>query len=299
VSLEGSVESQASTRLEENAFRRSGDRRSPPASRRTRLIPAAAASTLDALALALARTLGSRLLGVFLHGSLTQRAFDPARSDLDCMVVVRRELTSSQVARMRKWLARAARTDPWMTRIHMQVLLQGRLLRSDSRGHLYQFGVWRRSGSDGNPIVWLNILASGIALTGAQPGSFLPPITAEMLFDALVREVGYLRAEIMDPASRWRRRRFYRAYAVLTLCRILYTHAKGRVVSKPEAARWALRMLPTRWHALVRAAAAADRARPRPLPLSRIARFIQFAEAQLRSPAGRARGTSAGSPKLG
>ena len=76
-------------------------------------------------------------------------------------------------------------------------------------------------------------------------------------------------------------KRFYRAYAILTLCRILYSHRLGDVVSKPRAARWALRKLPTRWHSLIRSAIQSDRGKRSTLPLPRIARFIEFVGAQL------------------
>ena len=239
------------------------------------------ADTLRALTDALGEILRSNLVGVYLYGSLTLNSFDPARSDVDCLVVVHLDLTKAQIRKLRAWFERTARTDSWLPRLQMQVLRKGRLLRPDTRGYLYQFGALKRSGSDGNPIIWMNVLATGITLVGPPPKTFLPPITGEMLFGALVREVGYLRAEIADPASEWRGRTSYRAYAVHTLCRILYTYRKGGVASKPQAARWALRMVPSRWHSLVRQAVASDRGKPASLGLRRIARFIEFAAAQL------------------
>jgi predicted nucleotidyltransferase len=247
-------------------------------------VPSPVAATLRALTVALDQILGSTLVGVYLYGSLTQGAFDSARSDVDCLVVVRRDLSDTQFRKLRAWLAWAAASDPWMRRVQMQMLVRGRLLRADTRGALYQFGTLTRSGSDGNPIVWLNVLATGITLIGPAPRTFLPPVTEEMLFDALVREVGYLRAEIADPISTWRGQRSYRAYAVLTLCRVLYSHRHGRVVSKPRAVGWALRAIPVRWHSLVRAAVASDRGRTIPLPLPRIGRFIEFVADQLHQP---------------
>jgi Domain of unknown function (DUF4111) len=232
----------------------------------------------------LEQCLGSSLTGVYLYGSLTQQAFDPSSSDIDCLVVVRRDLGDGQFRRLRAHLARAASTDPWMRRVQMQILRRGRLLARDRRGALYQFGKLRRSGSDGNPIVWLNVLETGITLVGPRPRSFLPPITDDMVFEALVREVEYLRAEISNPASKWRGQRFYRDYTVLTLCRILFTHRRGGVTSKPKAARWALRALPPRWHSLVRAARG-RRGRVAPLPLPRIARFIEYTAGELARPA--------------
>ena len=153
----------------------------------------------------------------------------------------------------------------------------------DSKACLYQFGILKRSSSDGNPIIWLNVLESGVILFGPRPESFVPPITPELLFQALEREVGYLREELCDkPQSEWRNVPFYRAYAVLTLCRILYSFRKGRIVSKPRAAKWAIRHLPEEWHELIlRALNGGDAKRPARLPLNRIRRFIAFAAAQL------------------
>ena len=104
-----------------------------------------------------------------------------------------------------------------------------------------------------------------------------------MIHRALLREVGYLRREITDPAGKWRRRTFYRAYVVLTLCRILHTDRKGTVVSKPPAAAWALRTLPIAWHSLILEAMASDDGEPASLPVSRITRFIEFTEKRLAS----------------
>jgi predicted nucleotidyltransferase len=246
-------------------------------------VPSAVADTLESLGNALREILRANLVGVYVYGSLTQGAFVPARSDVDCLVVIRRDLTAFQLRKLRAWLRSAARDDSWIARLQMQILLRGRLLRSDTRGYLYQFGTLKRSGSDGNPLIWLNVLATGVTLAGPPPEEFLPPITDEMFRDALVREADYLRAEITNPASQWRDQPFYRAYAVLTLCRILYSHRKGTVVSKPRAARWALRALPSTWHSLIRQAMASDDGKPAALRLPRIRSFIELTERQLES----------------
>jgi hypothetical protein len=252
-------------------------------STRTSTVPPPVARALHALTHALDEILRSNLVGVYLYRSLTQGAFDPARSDVDCLAVVHRHLTPAQLRKLRLWLAEAARTDSWIPRLQMQVLRRSRLLRTDTGGYLYQFGALKRSGSDGNPLVWMNVLATGVTLAGPPPKTFVPPITDTMFFDALVREAEYLRAEIANPASEWRGQTFYRAYAVLTLCRILYSYREGEVTSKPRAARWALRTLPPRWHSLVREAVASYRGKPAPLRLPRIAHFIEFVHEQLAS----------------
>lgn len=162
-------------------------------------------------------------------------------------------------------------------------LIRDEVLNTNSKACHYQFGRFERGGSDGNPIIWLNVLASGVVLRGARPESFVPDITPEILFRASEREIGYLREEIsLKPESEWRDEPSYRAYAVLTLCRIMYTSERGAVVSKPRAARWALKRLPAKWHGIIRRALEIGGAkRAAVIPLRRIEQFIDFADARL------------------
>jgi hypothetical protein len=166
------------------------------------------------------------------------------------------------------------------------MLIKKQVLTMNAKACLYQFGVLKRSSSDGNPIIWINVLQSGVALFGPRPESFVPKITPEMLFEALRREVGYLREEISEKGdSEWRDVPSYRAYAVLTVCRILYSFRMGLIVSKPRAARWAIKNLPAAWEPIIRQALelndATDDRKPPVISLSRIRRFIDFAAEQL------------------
>ena len=236
-------------------------------------------AVLNDLTAMLPRILGGNLVGIYLYGSLTQDAFDPKRSDIDCLVVIHRELADEEFHRLEEWLTRAAAGDPWVGRLQASFLIRDTILNDAPSGNcLYQFGRLTRVGSDGNPIFWLNVLESGVVLFGPPAESFVPPITREILLAALIREVAYLREEICEnPGSEWRDVPKYRAYAVLTLCRILYTHAHGTVVSKPRAAEWALETLPAEWHEIINQARAPDADTRTPgIDLARIACFIEF-----------------------
>jgi Domain of unknown function (DUF4111) len=246
-------------------------------------IPAQASALLKDITARLPGILGRNLVGVYLYGSLTQRAFNPKRSDIDCIVVTGRDLSDAQFNKVGAWLARAAESNPWTARLQMLFLIRNEVLTMNSKACLYQFGSLKRSGSDGNPIIWMNVLKSGVTLFGPRPESFVPAITPEILFHALEREVGYLREEISGkPESEWRDVPSYRAYAVLTLCRILYSFRKGTIVSKPRAARWAIKHLPEAWRGIILQALETHAAgQSADISLSRIEQFIDFADAQL------------------
>ena len=247
-------------------------------------LPTQVSALLEDLTAHLPILLGRNLVGVYVYGSLTQRAFNPKRSDIDCIVVTNRDLSDAQFRKLDSWLAGVGDSNPWAARLQITFLIRNEVLTVNARGCLYQFGRLKRSGSDGNPIVWMNVLKSGLVLAGPPPASFVPAITPEILFQALVREVGYLREEICEkPTSEWRNVPSYRAYAVLTLCRILYSFRKGTIVSKQTAARWAIKHLPE-WNEIIKQALDANHSgRAIEVPLFRIAQFIDFVDSQLQT----------------
>jgi Domain of unknown function (DUF4111)/Nucleotidyltransferase domain len=247
-------------------------------------IPTEISALLEELTAALPTILGENLVGIYLYGSLTQGAFNPERSDVDCIVVTQHELTDLQFTQLDAWFAHAAAANPWVVRLQISFLIRDEVLINTPKGNcLYQLGRLTRVGADGNPIIWMNVLDNGVVLLGPPAESFVPPITSEILFAALAREVAYLREEIVEkPNSEWRDVPRYRAYAVLTLCRILYSHRHGTVVSKLQAAEWALRALSDAWHDVIDQALEADAGqRAMGIDPASIARFIEFADAQL------------------
>jgi hypothetical protein len=249
----------------------------------SRELPSALNALLAAVKTELPIILGKNLIGIYLYGSLTQGAFEPKRSDVDAIVVTARALTTREFRAVGRWLRRSAATNPCARRLQLSFLLRDGILTMNAPACLFQFGRLVRSRSDGNPIIWLNVLKSGIVLVGPPARSFVPSISERILLEALKRELRYLRDEIATkPRSRWRNVRFYRVYAVLTVCRILYSHRTRVVASKPTAARWAIRRLPSKYRALIRRALQARNSRPSAsLRLTDIAGLIEFADREL------------------
>ena len=238
------------------------------------------ATLLDRLASQLQADLGRNVTGLYVYGSLTQNAFDARRSDVDCVAVIRRGLGPRVASRLRASLRRLSNRHPWARRLQLMILIQRELLQFNGDGWLYQFGRLSRTGSDGNPIIWANILESGQVVFGADPRTFVPPITPALMRRALERELGYLRTELVTKrAGGWRRKPAYRYYAALTACRILYTLETGRVAPKHTAAAWALRRVPSVHRAVIRRAIA--RPPGTRLPLGPLRGLLEHVEGRL------------------
>ena len=247
-------------------------------------LPIEAAALLDDITANLPILLGRNLIGIYLHGSITNSSFNPNRSDIDCIVVTLSRLNEAQFRKLDAWLHAMTTSNSWTTRLQMSFLVKAQLLKYSDPSNapnscLYQFGKLQRCGSDGNPIIWLDHLRSGKTLVGPPAESFLPRITEEMLTAALTRELGYLREELENPKSKWRDLTMYRAYATLTICRILYTQAKGTVVSKPMATRWVIRTFPKCSSEIIeKALSYNETGRDVQISLRSLRRFLEFCE---------------------
>jgi hypothetical protein len=262
----------------------------------SRSLPAEFHGAVGLLTERLPRLLAPNLVGVYVYGSALDPSFVPGRSDLDCIVVTETALDEAAFDALGTWLTGAAREDPNFARVQMSLLVRDRVLEDDPAACLYQFGVLTHSGSDGNPIIWLDFYQRGMVLHGPDPRAFVPKITPAVFRQALVREVGYLREEISTRAeSESRDRPAYQAYAVLTLCRILYSDATGTVTSKAAAAAWAIAETPGEpdFHDLIRVADdVSNERRTTALPLPLIERFISYVEERVGDPsAGRGAGS--------
>src|SRR5262245_11577152 len=199
---------------------------------------------------------------------------------------MRRRLSEAQFRKLDAWLHAMTTSNSWTTRLQMSFLVKAQLLKyldpstAAPGSGLYQLGMLKRCGSDGNPIIWLDHLRRGKVLVGPPAESFLPRITEEMLTAALTRELGYLREELENPKSKWRDLTMYRAYATLTICRILYTQAKRTIVPKPMATRWVIRTFPKCSHEIIeKALSYNETGQDAQISLRSLRRFLDFAEA--------------------
>ncbi|WP_156740206.1 aminoglycoside adenylyltransferase domain-containing protein [Occultella aeris] len=203
--------------------------------------PTAPLRMLDVLADGIAATLGENLLALYVHGSYVAGDFEPARSDLDLLAVLREVPTPATLELLRPRHARFAVDHPaWADRIEVDYFPAATLAAlADRPGPMIRI-------SPGEPLhlfeasrhYLLNVAsarADGRALRGQSPTAVLPPV-----------DRAAVRAVVREHAASWpewvkdsRGRTGAQAYAVLTLCRALHLVVEGTQVSKRRAGVWA------------------------------------------------------------
>lgn len=210
------------------------------------------AALLDDLLRHIRLTLGDRLLGLYLYGSQVTGDFDPLISDLDLLAVLRQRADRWAVAVLGSMhRAFVERYPAWADRIEVQYVAAHDL--QTFKSHPIGMAVI----SPGEPlhliaaganwtVNWYMVQERGRTLFGPPPDRWIEPIEHAEFVATIGRHMRQWRRWIVELP----RRPGALAYAILTMCRGLYTVTCGQQVPKRQAARWAQRELPE-WAALI------------------------------------------------
>jgi len=213
-------------------------------------------STLQALLSAVEETLGEQFAGLYLYGSLAGGSFNPQSSDIDFVVATRDALPDRLVRKLRGMHARLATSEnPWAQRMEGDYIALAALRRHDPLNSAYphlgvdgHFGV-ERHGSEAILQRWM-LRQNCMTLAGDNLQALVDPVSAAELSQAVVGLLREWWKPQLDDHTRLESDE-YRTYAILTMCRMLYTLLQGEIISKPEAARWAQTNLEPRWAGLI------------------------------------------------
>jgi hypothetical protein len=201
--------------------------------------------TLRLLLAGVQSVLGSRLVGLYLGGSLAAGDFTPHRSDIDFLAVTDGPLSPATQAGLAAMHVRlAAGGLEWARKMEGSYVPASALRRYNPQDA--RFPALRSDGSfavDGHGPDWIiqcHVLREkGIALCGPHIQSLIDPVEPDELRQATAGTLREWWAPVLDVDQARLESAEYRAYAVLTMCRGLYTLAHGAVASKTAAARWA------------------------------------------------------------
>jgi Domain of unknown function (DUF4111)/Nucleotidyltransferase domain len=211
--------------------------------------------------------LGEELVGVYLSGSLALGDFDRASSDIDVLVATAGPLGEAALERLRRLHAELQAAGPWTAKLECVYLPLAALRRYDPadrrRYPIAPSDRGFRLGRQGPTWVLDRQVARehGLVVLGPDPRSLIDPVAPDELRATARAHLQDFWAAQLPGDSRtagpaWLRPRNYQAFAILSLCRALYTLQHGEVASKPAAAAWASRRLGPPWPSLVATALA-------------------------------------------
>ena len=219
-------------------------------------IPKDLKAFIDTIKTQLLELLDNNLFGIYIYGSISYGNFEEHRSDVDIIVVTKHQLNKKELRKLRRWYnSNTVKQGRWTKRLEMDYAVLSKLV-SDKKygiktarfadGRLYD----RESSEAGNPITWINIRDCGISLFGPKPKEFVPKISNKKLFSALKSEFEAVKNYADEgPSNLWGQ-----VYNLITLCRIVYTFRKKKLISKKEAGKWGLKHLPKKFYSLIRLA---------------------------------------------
>jgi hypothetical protein len=196
--------------------------------------------------------LGDHFVGMYLHGSLASGDFDPQRSDIDFVVVTAGALPMPSALIPALATLHARLIDSGLngaTKLEGTYFPQPALRRYTPSDALYPSVNEARFYLGGHGSDWViqsHILREqGIVLVGPAPRGWIDPVAPDDLRRAMRALLREWWAPMLHDTARLRSNE-YQAYAILTMCRALYTLETGAVVSKPVAAGWAQAALDAR-----------------------------------------------------
>jgi hypothetical protein len=216
---------------------------------------------LGALITAVRAILGDQFVGLYLDGSLALGDFNEETSDIDVLVLTAEPLPDELVAALAAMHTQfGVSGSKWGYEMEVSYIPQWALGQLPHREKRFVFPRIERGETltiQEHHMDWVlhcHILREyGIALIGPPLGTLIEPVAPEAI-KAATRDLFnfWWRPMVANPSNL----EFvgYRIYAILTMCRMIYTLRHGEIVSKPAAARWAMKELDERWRGLVETA---------------------------------------------
>ncbi len=230
--------------------------------------------------------LGENFVGMYLDGSLASGDFDYETSDIDFVVATAVSVTSTQFDQLVAMHNRIGKMDTkWAIELEGAYLPLDALRRHDPANATHPYIDRGESNLRWEPlevdwIIHRYVLHNkGITLVGPLIQTLVDPVSKTELQQA-VRDLLDIWWVPMIADGHKLEHDGYRCYAIMTMCRMLYTAVTGDVTSKPKAAQWVLATQDVHWHPQLQAAMRWhwDTLEA---PVNDVQKFIEFTRAQV------------------
>jgi predicted nucleotidyltransferase len=206
---------------------------------------------LDILLSRMQAILGDKLVGLYLYGSLVTGDFDDDVSDIDLLAALSGDLNEAEFVALDAMQRRLISEYPdrehrleiayislHALRTYKQQTSPIGIISPGEPFHIIEAGIeWLMN--------WHMVQEIGLTLFGAPPRTVIHYSSKAEFVEMVKRHAAAWREYLNDVHTRPSQ-----AYAILTLCRALYTTTHGEQVSKLQAASWAAEQLPE-WSYLI------------------------------------------------
>jgi predicted nucleotidyltransferase len=201
--------------------------------------------------------LGKQFVGMYLFGSLANGDFDE-HSDIDVLIVTDGKISEETFAALKEMHERINSIDsPWAIQIEASYIPRTALRRFDPTDNLHPHmdrgdnEVLHMMSHESDWIVQRHVLRErGIVIKGPNLRGLIDLVSPAELRRAVIDVLPLWIKPILENPSLIKKRG-YQSYCVLTLCRMSYTLNYGEILSKPNAAKWALEHMDPKWKPLI------------------------------------------------
>jgi len=209
---------------------------------------------LDTIVAEYKEILKDNLVGIYLHGSLVMGCFNPANSDIDFLVVVKENISVSNLRGLIDVLLNYASMGP-QKGFEMSVIL-----RDDAKNFVYptpfilHFSDFHKEryvqdsayicGGFTDPDLAAHIMIireRGICLFGEPIDTLFMPVPKKDYIKSIMYDIVESKAEIIGNPT----------YYILNLCRVLYYVKEEIVSSKKEGGEWGYNHLPEEYREII------------------------------------------------
>lgn len=209
---------------------------------------------LRQLLLQIQSILTNEFIGMYIGGSLAGDCFNCETSDIDCYVVTTKALSKNIVNKIEKMHKQFYSSKlSYAKKIEASYIPQKDLLDFDPNGMRPYFneGRYCMGHYGSNYLIELHVLREkGIVIIGPDIKCLIKEISIQNLKTAIKKNLHeYWEINLSDfPKFK---RSDYQVFAILTMCRTLYSLETGKITSKLEAAQWTIQRLDTNWKNLI------------------------------------------------
>lgn len=196
------------------------------------------------------------LVGIYLHGSMAMGCFNPEKSDIDLIIVIRNNITDNQKLKFMDNVVELNRIAP-SKGIEVSIVKEEYCKKfiyptpfelHFSNAHLQWFidkpidYVQKMNGTDKDLAAHFKIIKKyGIVLYGAEINEVFDDVPRKDYIDSILCDIEGAKEEILEEP----------VYMILNLCRVAAFLKNDLIISKKQGGEWALQNISAQYKSLI------------------------------------------------